>query len=56
MSPTILTVLAYIDPISGSIILQAAAAVALATVFSAKQYWVRIRAAARSLATRIARR
>jgi len=38
---------AYIDPVSGSIILQVVAAGALAASFTLKRFWLQIRSAAR---------
>jgi len=45
--------LAYIDPLSGSIILQVLAAGALAASFTAKRIWSRLATSLRTVLTRI---
>ena len=48
--------LAYIDPLSGSIIFQVAAAGLLAALFTIKRFWNRVKELLRALWTRTVRR
>lgn len=46
---------AYIDPVSGSVLLQVLAAGALATVFMLKRFWASIKSTARRFLDRFSR-
>lgn len=48
--------LAYIDPLSGSVLLQVIAAGVLGAIFSTKAFMARVKGAARSAWSRIARK
>jgi hypothetical protein len=47
---------AYVDPSTGSILIQVLVAGALGAAFTVKQWWGRVAAAARQLRDRVARR
>jgi hypothetical protein len=47
---------AYVDPSTGSIVIQVLVAGALGAAFMAKQWWGRVAAAVRQLRDRVARR
>jgi hypothetical protein len=47
---------AYVDPATGSIVIQVLVAGALGAAFTAKQWWKRAAAAARELRERVTRR